>query len=163
MWSEIFLMCVGVICVASEKKAWNVSSNASFPGLYEIEINNTESCLSFCYYKKGCFVVNFDASAVPPCSIQATDIIVDSALLKSKENVTNYILVNVDAKRLEQAPFNDVRSCTDHCFQSKNCYAVDFDTKTTPSCWIQTDPAIDADPKKLYPMETNTNFIWSKE
>ncbi|ESN94650.1 hypothetical protein HELRODRAFT_164529 [Helobdella robusta] len=99
MWSEIFLMCVGVICVASEKKAWNVSSNASFPGLYEIEINNTESCLSFCYYKKGCFVVNFDASAVPPCSIQATDIIVDSALLKSKENVTNYILVNVDAKR----------------------------------------------------------------
>ena len=59
---------------------------------------------------------------------------------------------------LDQVPVNNLKDCLVYCLTQPNCHAVDFDSATSPKCWVQKK-VFEIDVKELKPRESTVNFL----
>lgn len=63
---------------------------------------------------------------------------------------------------LNQAPFNDLDSCINHCLSLPQCSIVDFDTETSPKCWVQKKIFLPTR-TALRPKKSVTNYMLDRK
>ncbi|ESN99333.1 hypothetical protein HELRODRAFT_162856 [Helobdella robusta] len=64
---------------------------------------------------------------------------------------------------LSKVSINTTEECLTYCIESKDCKAVDFDTKTVPPCWVQTDTRLNVAKSYLHKAKTVTDYYINRQ
>ncbi|ESN92317.1 hypothetical protein HELRODRAFT_181511 [Helobdella robusta] len=145
---------------------WTAYNRTLYIGLEQSGITNLNDCLLRCQTLSQCFIADFDLATNPPCWLKTDSSPFNSSnVITGVDGITDYRLNRSCLSRggfcwnrypntrylgLQNVNYNTVDDCKNYCFSQANCFIMNFDTSTSPPCWVQADGTFD-------PQNTLTN------